>query len=127
MPARHVYAGPFATKCKMYAERFYSDSWSILSAKYGFLFPDDIVPGPYEMTFCKPNTNPISLDVLRGQVIKKGLDRYSAVVVLGGRRYASIVAQAIPRAPLSVPLQGCGGIGMMMHHLKSALSSGIPL
>jgi len=37
--ARDVYIGPFAKKCREYAEKFYSTSWCILSAKHGFLFP----------------------------------------------------------------------------------------
>jgi len=48
--AKDVYIGPFAKKCKEYAEKFYLSSWCILSAKYGFLFPDDIVPGSYNVT-----------------------------------------------------------------------------
>ena len=45
--AKYVYVGPFAKKCKEYAQKFYPSSWCTLSAKYGFLFPNDIVPGPY--------------------------------------------------------------------------------
>ena len=49
-PARDVYIGPFAQKCQQYAQGFYPLEWCILSAKYGFLFPDDIVPGPYNVS-----------------------------------------------------------------------------
>jgi hypothetical protein len=126
-PARHVYIGSFATKCRMYAERFYSDSWTILSAKHGFLFPDDIIPGPYEATFNKSQTFPISPNALERQAIEKGIDDYSLVVVLGGKRYGSLVAQALPNTSISLPLQRCRGIGVMMQVLNSALSSGIPL
>jgi len=50
----HVYIGPFAKKCREYAMRFYPSSWCILSAKYGFLFPNDIVPIPYNVSFNEP-------------------------------------------------------------------------
>ena len=42
--AKDVYIGPFTSKCGKYAMHFYPDSWYILSAKYGFLHPEDIVP-----------------------------------------------------------------------------------
>ena len=83
--ARDVYIGPFAKKCKEYAEKFYPSSWCILSAKYGFLFPDDIVPGPYNVTFNDKRTNPISVEELSKQVKEKGLDRYEKILVVGGK------------------------------------------
>ena len=89
--ARDVYIGPFAKKCKEYAEKFYPSSWCILSAKYGFLFPDDIVPGPYNVTFNDKRTNPISVEELSKQVKEKGLDRYEKILVLGGKKYVSMV------------------------------------
>lgn len=75
----------------MYAERSHSGSWVILSAKYGFLYPDDIVSGSYNITFNDPKTNLISIDELRKQVLRKGLDRYDRIIVLGDRNYVSIV------------------------------------
>ena len=53
--AKDIYIGPFAKKRKEYAEKFYLSSWCILSAKYGFLFPDDIVPGSYNGSSGLPN------------------------------------------------------------------------
>jgi hypothetical protein len=41
--ARYVYIGAFAKKCREYAEKFYLSCWYILSAQYGFLFPDEII------------------------------------------------------------------------------------
>ena len=66
----------------------------VLSAKYGFLLPTDIVPGPYEVTFKLPATNPIGFDVLRKQVRKKGLDRYPEVVGLGFKDYREAIKAA---------------------------------
>jgi hypothetical protein len=45
-PAKDVYIGPFAKKCEEYVGKFFPDSWWILSSKYGFLYPDEIVPEP---------------------------------------------------------------------------------
>jgi hypothetical protein len=126
-PARNVYIGPFATRCRMYAERFYGDSWVILSVKHGFLFPDDIVPGPYETTFNRAATHPISPADLARLAKEQGIDRYSSLVVLGGKQYISMVMNAVPEIPLSAPLEGSAGIGVMMQRLNFALSSGIPL
>ena len=44
MPARSVYVGPFSGACGRYADKFFPESWCILSAKYGFVLPDDLIP-----------------------------------------------------------------------------------
>jgi len=104
--ARDVYIGPFAKKCKEYAEKFYPSSWCILSAKYGFLFPDDIVPSPYNVTFNDKRTNPISVEELSKQVKEKGLDKYEEILVLGGKKYVSMVRKAFSKKKVYVPLEG---------------------
>lgn len=122
--AREAYIGPFSKKCKEYAERFYPDSWVILSAKYGFLYPDDIVPGPYNVTFNDPKTNPISVYELRKQAIEKDLTKYSRIIVLGGRRYVNIVKQVFRDKDVCTPLSRFRGLGVMMSVLKRAILSG---
>jgi hypothetical protein len=72
---KNVYIGPFAASCRRYAE------WCIISAKHGFLFPEDVVPGPYEFTFSKPKTNPITIGELKTQATKKGLEKYQSIIV----------------------------------------------
>ncbi|GGM16688.1 DUF6884 domain-containing protein [Deinococcus aerophilus] len=54
--AKDAYTGPPFVLHRQYAERF-GDAWMILSAKYGFLAPDDFLPGPYEVTFKKRHGN----------------------------------------------------------------------
>jgi hypothetical protein len=44
----------------------------LLSAKYGFLFPDEIIPTPYSVTFKDPKTNPIIVKELSRQLRKRG-------------------------------------------------------
>jgi hypothetical protein len=125
--ARDVYIGPFAKKCREYAEKFFPFSWCILSAKYGFLFPDEIVPGPYNVTFNDKSTNPISSDELSNQVIEKGLDRYDKIVVLGSRKYLNIIKAVFQHKEINALLVNTQGIGYMMEKLNKAIRRGIPL
>jgi hypothetical protein len=119
--AKDVYIGPFAKKCQQYAETFYSDSWCILSAKHGFLFPDDKVPGPYNVTFNKKATNPIGNEELIKQFQKKGMGQYKKVVVLGGKKYAEMANAVFANSEISTPLKGCKGMGYMMGKMNDAI------
>ena len=76
-----------------YAERF-ADRWLILSAKYGFIDPDFVIPENYDVTFKDPGTNPISIDRLREQVREKGLCEFDKVIVLGGMIYFEVCKKA---------------------------------
>jgi hypothetical protein len=122
---RHVYTGPLSRKLRQYAEMFFPNCWCILSAKYGFLFPDDMVPGPYNVKMGDPEAT--TQDQLWAQVASKRLDRYGTIVVLGGKRYAQAVHQAFPGKDIRTPLSGSKGIGDMMRRLKQAIESGTPL
>jgi hypothetical protein len=119
--ARKVYVGPFAKKCRQYAETFYPGSWCILSAKYGFLFPDDNVAGPYNTAFNKKGTNPIANEKLTRQAKKKGLNEYHKIIVLGGKNYIKRVRQVFSDKKVSAPLEKCKGIGYMMKKLNEAI------
>jgi hypothetical protein len=125
--AQHVYIGPFAKKCKEYALRFYPSSWCILSAKYGLLLPSDLVPGPYNVSFNKLTTKPITVQELSQQSIKKGLDQYDTIVVLGGRNYTGIASKVFCNKEITAPLTGCKGIGYMMGMLNKAMLDGTPI
>jgi len=126
-PARNVYTGPFAGKCREYAETFHPASWCILSAKYGFLFPDEVVPGPYEVTFNDRETCPISEVQLASQADSKGLGRYDRIVVLGGRNYVGLVREVFRGKAICTPLSDCRGIGYMMGKLNEAIRVGRPI
>lgn len=125
--AKRVYVGPFSLKCREYAERFYPDSWCILSAKYGFLFPNDIVPGPYNVCFNNKKSHPISYEELQIQIVQKGLDKVDKVVLLGGREYRAIANNIFNNKEVHNPLIGCQGIGYMMGRLNDSIKSGNPL
>jgi len=92
--ARDAYVGaPFRVN-REYAEKF-ADRWVILSAKYGFIDPEFVIPENYNVTFKRPRTNPVGLDKLREQIKEKGLlNKFDKVVVLGGRNYVDVVRRA---------------------------------
>ena len=125
--ARYVYTGPFAGKCREYAEKFYPESWCILSAKYGFLFPDDVVPGPYNVSFNNKKSNPISLNELKTSISTKKLLKYNKIIVLGGKNYTKIIKAVFADKNVYNPLSKCKGIGFMMHELNDALKNRAPL
>ena len=125
--AKDVYIGPFAKKCQHYAETFYSDSWCILSAKHGFLFPDDKVLGPYNVTFNKKATNPITNEELARQACNKKMARYHTIVVLGGKNYVDRIKVVFSGFKISTPLIDCKGMGYMMGKLKDAIHRKRPI
>ncbi|MED4727235.1 hypothetical protein P9597_03585 [Aneurinibacillus migulanus] len=119
--AKNVYIGSFAKKCREYAQRFYADSWVILSAKYGFLFPDDIIEGPYNVTFNKKSTSPITIEELSIQAKRKQLSEFNEIVVVGGKNYVKIAKEVFQGKKITEPLSSCAGMGFMMKKLKSAI------
>lgn len=126
VPAGEAYTGaPFKVN-RAYAERF-ADSWVILSAKYGFVRPDFVIPGPYDVTFKHPGADPINGSSLRRQVEGLGLDRFAHVIGLGGKEYRAIIGDAFSdtSAELHFPFAGLP-IGRAMSATKSAISSGDP-
>ena len=125
--ARNVYVGPFAKKCQQYAETFYPGSWCILSAKHGFLFPDDKVLGPYNVTFNKKTTNPITIEELARQARNKKMARYHVIVVLGGKNYVERIKAVFSGVNISTPLSDCKGMGYMMGKLNDAIHRKRPI
>lgn len=120
-PAANAYTGAPFTVNREYAEAS-GGEWVILSAKYGFLHPTDVIPGPYEVTFKSPSTGPISIDALREQVRQMGLDRYAEVVGLGGKEYRTAVEGAFRGASVTLrfPFSGLP-IGKAMGATKRAI------
>jgi hypothetical protein len=96
-----------ASRSREYAERF-GDSWVILSAKYGFLNPDDIVEGPYNVTFKRRPPRLIDGAALCQQALDRGLDRFEDVIGLGARDYRAVIehAFALSTASLHFPFAG---------------------
>lgn len=120
-PAANAYTGAPFTVNREYAEAL-GGEWVILSAKYGFLRPTDVIPGPYEVTFKSPSTGPIRIDTLRDQVRQMGLDRYAEVIGLGGKEYRAAVEGAFggTSVTLRFPFSGLP-IGKAMGATKLAI------
>nr|WP_156896651.1 DUF6884 domain-containing protein [Desulfovirgula thermocuniculi] len=106
-PAASAHIGPLFKVNKEFAERF-ADRWVILSAKYGFIDPDFVIPGDYDVTFKKPSTGTISTTRLKEQVREKGLDEFSRVIAFGGKDYVSRVRAAFAGtgAKVEAPTEG---------------------
>lgn len=124
--AREAYTGaPFKVN-REFAERFATERL-VLSAKYGFISPDFVIPGPYEVTFKRRRTGPIAVSTLRYQVREQCLERFQVVIGLGGKEYVSAIREAF--APMSdrlaFPFAGLQ-IGKMMQATRKAIESGVP-
>jgi hypothetical protein len=125
--ACEVYTGPFARKCRQFAEKLYPASWCTLSAKHGFLFPDDLVPGPYNVTFNDARTHPVAIAQLKDQVREKRLDAYDTIITLGGKKYVQMLKDLFQPKQILRPLAGCRGIGFMMARINQLLRESAPL
>lgn len=127
MPAGKVYIGSFSKKCQDYAIKFYPRVWVILSAKYGFLRPDELIPGPYNVSFNDPVTNPINIrDLVRIADTKKLLN-IDEVVVLAGKNYVQMVKYVFRGKIIRTPLSDCAGMGYMMQKMNDAIIKGKPI
>lgn len=118
-----AYTGPPFRLNKQYAERF-GDTWVILSAKYGFIPPSFVLPGPYDVTFKRKSTGPVSVDTLKEQILLMKLDGFEVVIGLGGKEYRSMIEQAFnsTNSILRFPFAGLN-ILQIMHKTKSALKA----
>lgn len=125
-PARDVYQGaPFKVN-REYAEKF-ADRWVILSAKYGFIDPDFVIPENYDVTFNSPESRPITPDDLRRQAEERGLSRYDLVVVLGGSTYSSLARQVFRDFNSTVVAPTAGlPIGLAMSKVRRAIDERRP-
>jgi hypothetical protein len=121
--ARNVYTGAFHKACLRYASTFFGN-WVILSAKHGFLLPDDIVPCNYDVSFNSKSPEIITNDQLKKQVNQKKLDEFEEIVVLGGKKYIVIVNSVFGDGyKKRFPLSDCKGIGYMLQKLNNAIAN----
>jgi len=124
--AKDVYIGaPFKVN-REYAEK-YGDRWVILSAKYGFIDPDFVVPRNYNVTFRDASTDPIGVIELKEQIKHKTLDTFDKLVVLGGRDYADVVSQAFSDLEVKIKKPVAGHpLGRAMGMVRRAIDEGRP-
>ncbi|MFW8627997.1 DUF6884 domain-containing protein [Deinococcus sp. ME38] len=123
--AAEAYVGvPFRVN-RAYAE-VVGDAWVILSAKYGFLAPDDLLEGPYEVTFKRKKTNPVAVETLRRQVIERDLASFDRVIGLGGVEYRAALAEAFgDHAEVMFPFAGLA-LGYSLQATKAVTLAAAP-
>ncbi|WP_407268208.1 DUF6884 domain-containing protein [Radiobacillus sp. PE A8.2] len=127
VPAKQAYISTFHCLCEQYAETF-CDQWVVLSAKYGYLLPTDIVKENYNVTFGMKNVEVVSNQFLQDQIYSKQLDQYQELVILTGKKYKPYIFGSFSDDHLyKFPLQRCKGIGYMQQLLKQSIRSGRPI
>ena len=123
--ARDAYTGTLFRLNRAYAEK-YGDRWLVLSARYGFIEPDFVIPGPYDVSFKKKASDPIDTRSLHVQVEQLDLHEISTVVGLGGAEYRERVTLVFGNraASLEFPFTGLK-LGYLLQATKQAIDSGI--
>ncbi|MCA9879359.1 MAG: hypothetical protein KC442_16320, partial [Thermomicrobiales bacterium] len=113
-PASVAYTGAMCRLNRQYAAQF-GDAWIMLSPEYGFIAPDFVLPGPYDISFRLPATRPIAVEDLQRQVRDLGLAAYTDITALGGSGYRGAITAAFAGtgATLHAPFAGLP-IGKMM-------------
>ncbi|RLQ95381.1 DUF6884 domain-containing protein [Falsibacillus albus] len=123
VPAHDAYVGTLHSLCQKYA-RTHFEQWIILSPKYGFLLPGELVPSTYDLSFSRRGDQEytISIEELNAQATEKYLDAFPEIVMLGGKKFKPIIETCFPTAVhFHYPLFGTRGIGDMQAMLKDAL------
>ena len=112
VPARQAYLGD-AIRSWLADPRASTERWLILSARYGFIDPDQPVE-KYDVTFKLPSTGPIPDDALAAQVRYQvrwadavPIRQFTRVVVHGHRDYFDRVRAAF--GPVGAQVVGDGG------------------
>ncbi|EOO19351.1 MULTISPECIES: DUF6884 domain-containing protein [Bacillus] len=118
--AKDVYISPFGKACQAYATEFF-ENWVILSAKHGFLRPNDIVKENYDLAFDSNSNEIISIEQLKQQMIDKDLLQFEEIVLLAGKKHKKVVTKLYPEEIITYPLAGCRGIGYMLQRLNGAV------
>jgi hypothetical protein len=126
-PAKDVYIGPFAMTCIRYAQAYYPQSYYILSAKYGFLKPDDLIPRNYNVSFKFPETNPISIERLKESAVSQGLFDYQQIVAIAGNEYLLRINVVFRGLQVYAPLSEYHNMFEMIAGLNRAIINGHPL
>ena len=123
MEAKDVYISPFGKACQAYATMFF-ENWVILSAKHGFLRPNDIVLENYDLACDSKSDEVISIEQLQKQLVDKSLLQFDEIVLLAGKKHKKVVTKLYPEEMITYPLEGCKGIGYMLQSLKEAVKEG---
>lgn len=93
-PAKDLYIGNYAKTMIEYAEKFHKDDYLIISAKYGFVRPDEVIES-YDVTI--RDNDAISDEELYKQVKEKGLINYDTWILLCGENYYKKIEKVLRR------------------------------
>ncbi|STY45602.1 Uncharacterised protein [Listeria grayi] len=127
VPAKEAYTGTFHRLCRGYAEML-GESYLILSPKYGFLKPDDLVTGSYDVRFDYNGVNAETISLAELQTAWKQLEiNQEVIVMLGGKKFIRLLEKTAPEQQFVFPLVGARGIGEMQQMLKEAIGKQRPL
>ncbi|EUJ29227.1 hypothetical protein LMUR_03823 [Listeria grayi FSL F6-1183] len=97
VPAKEAYTGTFHRLCRGYAEML-GESYLILSPKYGFLKPDDLVTGSYDVRFDYNGVNAETISLPELQAGWKQLEiNQEVIVMLGGKKIYSFIGENCTR------------------------------
>jgi hypothetical protein len=127
VPASQAYTAGFASTAREYAQIFIRKVGSF-SAKYGFLWPTDLVEGPYDVSFSRRRDSAIR-DVDLCDQVNLCLGRFSEIVVVAATSYVAAVHQAFADRSVRIrsPLVGMRNMGFMIGPMKKAIAAGIAL
>lgn len=87
-PAKNMYQGRLFKVVRKYCETMGFD-YVIISAKYGFLHPDDVIEGYEKVLRTKEDVKQIQPIVEKK--LKPLLDKYDKIVVIAGKRYREVL------------------------------------
>ena len=122
--AEDAYTSQCSKLKRQLAEREGCD-WMILSAKYGFIPPDFIIPCAYDVTFNDMSTNPISVPELTQQVADQKLGRYDEIAIIAGIEYINRIREAFQGRIVTIYTPFAGNpFGRQVQMMGQRLSDG---
>jgi hypothetical protein len=121
--ASEAYVGTLHRKCQAYADLF-TDSYRILSARHGFLHPDDLLFTNYDETFGSRSMS-VSSERLTHQFAQ--LPSGKRIILLTGKKYEQKLEPLLQHETVLRPLSGARGIGDILHQLQGAINARTPL
>lgn len=120
--AQDVYTGSFFNKLKEYADSYYDD-WYILSAKYGVIHKDFIIPESYDVTYNDPSTHPVDAVYVR-ETLPESILSYDMIEVVAGKKYCEILDAVFQNTPVQLrkPLLEYKGMGYQLQYLTRRIN-----
>lgn len=124
--AKDAYIGPLFKVSRKYAETFPDRyRWIIISAKYGFIDPDFIIPRKYDIKMGSPKS--VTIQKLQRQISKRCLRRYNKIILLAWSEYMGKIREAFENnKKITIPALKLR-YGEKMRWLNRKIKQGKPL